>query len=205
VHIEFDHNRSWRPREQVVAIAQMVVVRDGDRLLVRSLDGRHAFPAIAFFGPQLRGFCLRKFSPFARRTHLPRILIDRLVIAREQWLMVPHEVDFAHLPGAFERFAAAGRWAQRHGLPRRLFARSSRGEKPLYVDLHSPPLVDLLAKRVRDLDGEQQPWLALSEMLPDPDGCWLRDRDGRRLSSEIRLTAVDTRPWREAAIPWPAS
>jgi hypothetical protein len=205
VHIEFDHNRSWRPREQVVAIAQMVVVRDGDRLLVRSLDGRHAFPAIAFFGPQLRGFCLRKFSPFARRAHLPRILIDRLVIAREQWLMVPHEVNFAHLSGAFERFAAAGRWAQQHGLPRRLFARSSRGEKPLYVDLHSPPLVDLLAKRVRDLDGEQQPWLALSEMLPDPDGCWLRDRDGRRLSSEIRLTAVDTRPWREAAIPWPAS
>jgi hypothetical protein len=205
VHIEFDHNRSWRPREQVVAMAQMAAVRDGDRLLVRSLDGRIEFPAIAFFGPQLRGFCLRKFAPFARRAHQPRVLIDRLVIAREQWSMTPPEMPFAQLSDAFARFDAARRWARQHGLPRHFFARSSLGEKPLYVDLHSPPLVDLLAKRVRDLRDESEPWLTISEMLPGPDGCWLHDRDGRRLTSEIRLTAVDTRPWREQAIPWPAS
>jgi hypothetical protein len=127
----------------------------------------------------------RKFAPFARRAHQPRVLIDRLVIAREQWSMTPPEMPFAQLSDAF--------------------ARSSLGEKPLYVDLHSPPLVDLLAKRVRDLRDESEPWLTISEMLPGPDGCWLHDRDGRRLTSEIRLTAVDTRPWREQAIPWPAS
>ncbi|GFJ87489.1 hypothetical protein [Phytohabitans rumicis] len=62
--------------------------------------------------------------------------------------------------------------------------------KPLYLDLDSPILVGLFATTVRRPGGAAVR-ATISEMLPAPDQLWLRDAEGRRYTSELRLAAVE--------------
>jgi hypothetical protein len=61
--------------------------------------------------------------------------------------------------------------------------------KPLFVDLESPTLVELLCKFARN-----SPSLVFTEMLPTPEQLWLSGPDGRKAVAELRLLAVDPRP-----------
>jgi hypothetical protein len=123
----------------------------------------------------------------------PRVAIDRLVVARESWTFVPSELTFASEATAPERFLAARRWAIAAGLPRFVFAKSAVELKPFYLDLESPPLVELFSKVVRKskehVAGETP--VGLSEMLPGPEELWLEDASGDRYTCELRCFAVD--------------
>ena len=97
------------------------------------------------------------------------------------------------------RFAGLRRWAAAAGLPRLGFVRVETAErsKPFFVDLASP----LSARVLRRALGRADPGTVIrwTEMLPEPDGLWLADAEGRRYTSELRLVAVDDRAARTAA------
>jgi hypothetical protein len=181
-------NTSGVSPEQAVPMGSLLVERAAGRLIVRTRDDRLRFDIIEVFGEIFSGRLMNTFRLLRRRPHAPRIVIDRLVVARESWRRPCQELTFASEGTPERRFLEARRWARRLGLPRLLFARVGAEPKPVFVDLESPAYVEMLAKSVRGaIDGE----LSLSEMLPEPGQCWLTDPDGRRYTSEFRVVAVD--------------
>jgi len=188
--VEMDATRSWRPREQVIAQSQLVLVEENDALTVRTRDGVHVFDVVEFFDQRLSNAVAAEFGVLPEAPHQPRVVVDELVIARETWRFPSQDLEWAGTP-APELFARARRWARQHGLPRFVFVKSSAEIKPCYVDLDSPTYVALLAKLCR---GEAQ--LTVSEMLPAPAESWLPDAAGNRYTCELRWVALDAEPWR---------
>jgi Lantibiotic dehydratase, N terminus len=191
--VEHSAARGWRPRDRVLAAADLVVERagsEGGPLRVRTRDRRIAFDAIAFLEHHLIAECHQHFSPVGGGAHTPRIVVDRVVVARERWAPAPSEVEFARVDDAALRFARAREFAARLGLPRFVFLRTAEEIKPTYVDFDSPLYVDLAAKAIRAASA-----LTISEMLPGFDQLWLPDAEGRRYTSELRLVAVDPQSW----------
>lgn len=195
VHIEFDDTPSWRPREQVIPIAELVVDEDARGLRLRTRDGGRSFPAISFFGPQLRGFSARHFRLLGAYPHTPRIAIDDLVVARESWRFAARDLAFALGRDPAERFGAAWAFRAAHAFPRWLFFRTNLERKPVHVDFASPPLVELMAKLIRAAAASEEGWVSFVEMLPSPEQLWLTDANGERYTSELRLVALDARTW----------
>ena len=197
LHLGCNDAPSWRPDGQILAGAQLVIERAADGLRVRTRDGQRCFHIMNLFEHHLRSWSATNFHPVADAVHTPRITVDRLVIARESWRMPCGEPDFARKKDRTEQFVAARRWARTHGMPQWVFAHLPRERKPVYVDLHSPPSVDLLAKFLRAAAaGDGEPHLRVCEMLPTPRQAWLTDAESRRYLSELRIAAVDPQTWR---------
>jgi lantibiotic biosynthesis dehydratase-like protein len=112
-----------------------------------------------------------------------RMTLGRTVIRRAHWTAPARE-----LAAADDDLAG---WARRHGLPRRVFARSPLERKPMLVDLESPALRRVL-RRWSAATAERAPHarMELTEMLPGPHDCWLQDDTGRH-TSELRIVGVD--------------
>jgi hypothetical protein len=129
---------------------------------------------------------------FGTEPHTPRITIDRFVLQRESWRFAVDEVSADGATEA-ERFAAIRRWATEHGLPRLVFYTAPVEDKPLFLDLHSPILIEIFAKVVRRTQREAgaDARIAVTEMLPDIEKSWLVDSIGERYTSELRLVMVD--------------
>ena len=188
---EVDDTPGWRPRAQVVASGELVVVREGADLVVRTRDRQRRWDILAFFDfPISISQVTRRPSILPWAPHTPRVTIDGLVVCRESWCLPAEEVGFARAASPLNRFLEARRWVRREGLPRFVFARVSSELKPYYVDFESPIYVENLARAVR-----LSTTVALTEMLPTPDQCWLRDAAGRRYTGEFRLVAIDPVPW----------
>jgi hypothetical protein len=188
---------SNRPADRVLRVADLVVEEERPgALIVRTLDGRERFDLIAFVEHHLIAESHGRFRIFQHEPHRPRVTIDRLVISREQWSMTPDGIPFAGETDRYARFAGARRWAQEHGIPERVFYKVLEEPKPCYLDLASPILVDIFCKIVR-----KATQIEISEMLPEPDACWLRDREGRRYTSELRIAAVDPVSYQPAVDP----
>jgi hypothetical protein len=181
---------SWRPRDHVLAAADLVVEEMGEQLVVRSRDGRHAFDIIAFLEQHLIAESHSEFSLLAACEHSPRVTVDGVVLARERWSLSPADAAFARAADAGERFFRARAWARRHGLPSAAFIKVPEEPKPTYVNFDSPILVELAAHFIRGASA-----VAVSEMLPATDELWLEDADGARYTSELRLCAVDPVAW----------
>jgi hypothetical protein len=193
VHLEIGATRSWRSRDQVVAIADLVVERVDGRLTATTIDRRHRFDILSFFDQDLTFAAAGGFGLISGGTHTPRITIDRMVVVREGWRFAREELPFASAPTPADRLIGAQRWRAAHGLPRFLFARVQSEPKPLYIDLASSIYVDILAKLVRGA-----PTLRVTEMLPTHDQNWLSDDAGRRYASELRFAVLDPESWRPA-------
>ncbi|MEM7584611.1 MAG: lantibiotic dehydratase [Acidobacteriota bacterium] len=171
--------------------AGVVVERREHGLVARTRDGRLEFPALDLFGIDLNLVCSAMIGDvLPERQHSPRVTIDRVVISRERWRFPVSELDFARSSRPEERFLSVRRWARDHGLPRTSFFRVSSERKPCYLDCDSPHYVDLFAKMVRGADAENDA-VSLSEMLPRGDQIWLRDAEGNRYTSELRMVAID--------------
>jgi hypothetical protein len=126
--------------------------------------------------------------------HQPRVTIDDLVVAREQWHVPVAEMTFASRGGDLDRYVECQRWARDRGIPPLVFAKMPSEQKPTYVDLSSPLFVDVLARfdrRQHSLDPTAT--VTITEMLPAPTGAWLPGPDGERYTCELRLVAVDSR------------
>jgi hypothetical protein len=132
------------------------------------------------------------FHMLAPRGHCPRIMIDRVVVARESWSFADaREIAFASEKTESQRFLEARRWVRHNGFPRHVFVKVPIEPKPFYVDFDSPVYVNILAKIIRRGAQSGRVSVTITEMLPPPDHAWLFDAEGNRYVSEIRMVAVD--------------
>jgi hypothetical protein len=174
-----------------ITAGSLVVERAGDSLVARSRGGHFAADIIELFGVPLYLVCVDAFRDLLPAAdHGPRVRIGDLVVRRESWRFAPAALGFARQHEPFDRFRRCQAWRQAHQLPRWLFARFPAEEKPIFIDLDSPLLVDLMSKHVRCAD-PAGPLISFSEMLPDLSQLWLRDGDGAGYTSELRLVVVD--------------
>jgi hypothetical protein len=191
--VETGFDRAAAPPDRVLSMGDFDVVLEGDEVVVRSRDGRSRIDIIEFVSDALGQSVQSVFRLLPRSTHTPRITIDRLIVARETWVLRASELEFASLEREIERFDGTRAWAERHGVPRFFFAKAGIEVKPVFVDLDSPVFVDLFAKIVRraarHVSGEST--LVITEMVPRLDQLWLSDAAGHRYTSEMRTVAVD--------------
>jgi len=105
-------------------------------------------------------------------THLPRLALGRVVMARACWRM---RCDDFPVPGRGEAedvfLIRLARWLRENGVPREFFARvidvrraAGKDRKPLYVDVTNLPLLHDLLRNLRD----ERQLLVLEEVLPVP-------------------------------------
>ncbi|HLU66406.1 MAG TPA: lantibiotic dehydratase, partial [Kofleriaceae bacterium] len=177
---------------RALAVGELCAAEEDGRLVVRTRDGRARLQAAEYLSYYLSAESMSQFKLLPDATHLPRVEIDGLVIARERWTFEADQLTLFRRPAPrLERFVEARRWARTHDLPRRVFVTIPEEIKPMYVDLESPVYVELFSRLIRNASR-----LTVTEMLPGPDECWLVDASGARYTSELRVAAVDPEPWR---------
>ncbi|HEX7291629.1 MAG TPA: hypothetical protein VF250_10940 [Conexibacter sp.] len=127
---------------------------------------------------------MRAFELLPEAEHSPRAQIGNTVLRRESW-----SIPAAEVPQRAEDVPA---FARDRGMPRRVFAKSPLERKPMYLDAESPVLARILCRHARQAAAaDAGARMRFSEMLPTPEQCWLRDPDGERYVSELRMVAVD--------------
>ncbi|MDB4961938.1 MAG: hypothetical protein JWP01_1937 [Myxococcales bacterium] len=192
--LELGTTRSWRPRERVLGVGELVVEAANDALVIRTRDGSRTLSLERLLDSYLTAEASLHFKVTPRSAHTPRITADGLVLSRETWRFESSQLGFAQVEGAVERMLAVRRWARSLGLPRFSFYSLPEETKPCYLDLDSPHFVELFTHMVR-----KATTLTVSEMLPALDELWLTDQDDHRYTSELRFVAVDPVPWPEPA------
>jgi hypothetical protein len=184
--VEMGPTPSRRGHERRLSTSSLCVWLEGERLRVGKRDGGESFDILVLFQSYIRAAAVSEFSLLAKNGHVPRIQIDNLVISRAMWSVDPKAISFATIARGPEQFLAARAWARELRMPDRVFVKTAEEAKPVYVDLASPISVETVAKLLRKASKA-----TFSEMLPTPEQCWLKDREGNRYTSELRLIAVD--------------
>ena len=165
--------RTWLPHELSI---------DGYDVVDRSGDLRIPLADALFLPIFVSG--VRVFELLAEAEHSPRQQIGNTVLRRESW-----NIPAADVPQRAEDVPA---FAHDRGMPRRVFTKSPLERKPMYLDTESPALGRILCRHARQAAAEDPgARIRFSEMLPTPEQCWLRDPDGERYVSELRIVAVD--------------
>ncbi|MGP3957873.1 hypothetical protein ACTWPT_17865 [Nonomuraea sp. 3N208] len=109
----------------------------------------------------------------------PRLTWGNVVISRRRWRLGRIAFDaLGRAGGDRDLLLAMARLRDLHHLPRTFFAAADRS--PVYVDTRAPALIGELAR----LAGTAER-LTLTETLPGPEECWLRD-GGRRFAARLR-------------------
>ncbi len=186
--VELGHAPSPLPREQVYAASELVVEQHAGALVIRSRKDGRRFDLLASLGQYLSFLGNSEFSFFAERPRTPRVTIDRLVIQREKWCLD----EWPELPkDAFDGLEKLNAWRSSLGIPRRAFLKVPQENKPICVDFGSPTSVDMLCRLLKKAKSA-----VFSEMLPTPEQVWLPDAQGGKYTSELRIAAIDPKPWR---------
>ncbi len=175
---------SDRPADQVLRAADFDVVESEARLLAVGKSLR--FDLLQVFERRVKLHAATAFTLHDGAQVSPRRWIGPLVVNRAQWRISSVPVDVRQ-------------WRELLGIPERVFVRVPGEVKPIYADLSSPVSTDMLARFARGA-----PHITISEMLPGPDGLWLRDAAGRTYTSELRMIAVDPKAFDSAKV-WPAA
>ncbi|MFI6096376.1 lantibiotic dehydratase [Lentzea sp. NPDC051213] len=87
-------------------------------------------------------------------------------------------------PEPHVRFLQLRRMARESG-GRFVFCRSANERKPYLIDLASPLAADLIGHVARGVD-----LLGVERMAPEPERLWLKDEQGRRYTSELRMQVI---------------
>jgi hypothetical protein len=183
-------------------IADFEVVHTSAGLRIKDVTTSESWSFPVFFDALLSRATFQ-VDPFDQPDdiHSPRILIDDVVVAREKWRLSGDAIGIvdrrrADAGDPARHFLAARRWARENDVPRYVFAKSAREAKPIFLDLQSQKYVELLCHLLKQAAGGDAPHhVTISEMLPAPERCWLRDGAGHRYTSELRLLAVDPVPY----------
>ncbi|HEX4811222.1 MAG TPA: lantibiotic dehydratase [Nonomuraea sp.] len=118
----------------------------------------------------------------------PRLTWGNVVISRRRWQLGRAALEaLGRTGGDRDLLLAMARLRAAHDLPPTFFA-AGPGRRPLYVDTRAPALITELARLAGTADR-----VTLTETLPGPDECWLRD-GGRRFAAQLRC--VYLRPGR---------
>jgi hypothetical protein len=191
--LALSHDACGFPRSQVLLAGELVIEDSGGELVVRTRDGRLCLDSIEVVREALSAAMVNCFKMLPPDSHTPRVTIDRLVICRESWRFDAEQAQFAYIENEADRFVAARRWAQDHGMPRFVFVRVPVESKPFYVDFTSPILVNFFAKTLRQTlrQSPENQLITVTEMLANFDQIWLPDAAGQRYTGEFRIVAVD--------------
>ncbi len=194
--LAFSYDACLTASSRILPLGSLVIEELRGGLVTRTRDGSRSFDLLELFGGILSVLTADIFALLPRLRHRPRVTIDRLVAARESWSFNTDELSWAKATTEPERFFQAQRWVREWSLPARLFVKLKGERKPMFVDLESPVLVELLARAVRRLAGSsiihsEEKNVEVTEMLPDGEECWLTDRAGHRYTSELRLVTLD--------------
>jgi hypothetical protein len=164
--------RTWLPHELSV---------DGTDLVDK--HGELRLPLLDVFWLPIFVSGARSFELLPAAEHAPRVTIGKTVLRREGWT-----APAAAVPKRAEDVA---RFALERGMPRRLFTKSPLERKPMYLDTESPILAGILCRQARKAAASaEHAHIRFTEMLPTPEQCWVRDADGERYVSELRLVAI---------------
>jgi Lantibiotic dehydratase, N terminus len=183
-------------------IADFDICHDETGLRVKDVTTDRLWSVPVFFDAMLSRATFH-IDPFDRSdaVHSPRIVVGDLVVARERWRMTAAAFGITERRRAnpednSNRFLAVRKWVCENGVPRYVFAKSLKEPKPVFLDLESQKCVELLVHLLKQAAaGDSAGLVTISEMLPEPDRCWLRDAAGNGYTSEIRLLAVDPIPY----------
>jgi len=184
------------------SIADFDVYQGKNGLRVKDVATRQSWPLPAFFDVMLSRATFQ-IDPFDRPdlVRSPRIVVGDVVVARERWRLTADALGIVSRrradPGDDPRsFLALRQWARANGVPRYVYAKSAKEPKPIFLDLESQKCAELLAHLLKQAAGGNSPGpVTISEMLPEPERCWLQDASGDRFTSEVRLLAVDPIPY----------
>jgi hypothetical protein len=118
-------------------------------------------------------------------THTPRLQIGGVVVQRERWRLRKADLfgAAAHTGDGVDLLLAYRSCVRRFTLPRYVFARVPGDRKPMFVDAASWFSLQALYHLIPD-DRD----VVLTEMVPGPEGLWLRGEGGRHCA-ELRMTA----------------
>ena len=172
--------RTWLPEE--LSIEGMDLV---DR------KGELRIPLIDVFWLPIFVSGVRLLTLLPEADHALRTTIGRTVFRREGWRIPPSDVP--------ERAEDVARFAYERGMPRRVFTKSPLERKPMYLDVESRVLSRIVCRQARQAAARPsvEP-LIFTEMLPEPEDCWLADANGGRYVAELRIVAEDRSPRRHA-------
>jgi hypothetical protein len=184
------------PPERVIPLGGLVVTAVDGTLQMQTRDGRLVFEIAEGLSNTLTYLSSafdKAFGLTEDDSYSPRVIVDKLILARESWRFDPLAMEFAQAKSDRDCFLAASRWREGHGIPRFAFVRVPIERKPFFVDFHSPIYLNILAKMVQRTIEANKPdaRIAISEMLPRPDQVWLTDAAGHRYTSELRFVALD--------------
>jgi hypothetical protein len=167
-----------------------VVTRGPDGEPVAAAPDGRRWPLLEMFSALLAMHAADGFKVVDNAPHTPRITIGKLVVARQTWRTTIDATGLVQVTGERARYLAVRRWRRELGLPDRVFVKVDAELKPFYVDLTSPIHAEMLCMMLRGTNNSSGA-VTVTEVLPDIGQHWLRDADGRRYSSELRLQAVD--------------
>lgn len=186
------HQTVAASRPRLFQAADVLLAKRDGALVVVLPDGER-FDILDVFSEMLVDAVLNRFRIVPKRSHIPRISFDRLVVVRETWRFDIGALSFAALPDEARRFVQARAWRRGAGVPERVFVSFEDGEKPLFVDFSSPVSISVFARAIRQrtAPGEEGKAVSVSEMLPTLDQLWLSDVAGNRYAAEFRLAAFD--------------
>jgi len=168
----------WTACSRVVSVSELLV--DGDTITDRERSFRA--PVHMLFWVPMFVATVVSYEPFPSDEPMERITVGRTVFRRESSRMSVG--DCPTDPPALSD------WARDHGMPRRVFVRMPDEPKPTYLDMESTVLARIFCRQVRRRAETPEQIVAISEMLPLPEDCWL-ELDGERYTSELRIAAVD--------------
>lgn len=171
-----------KPEDLRVSItADTVTLRDPDGRTVTAYVPLSDFvkyaPIAALSHPQVLHPTFRAATGGA----LPEVVLGAVTLQRARW-RVPTQTLAAAEPHT--RFLGLRRLARDTNV-RFLFGRSAHERKPYLIDLASPLAADLVNHITRGCDE-----IDVERMAPGPEGLWLRDAEGRRYTSELRMQVV---------------
>ncbi|MGW6494768.1 hypothetical protein [Nonomuraea angiospora] len=186
-----------------IGLDELYVHSDGHRAVLRAKgvdgplllhNGEHDDTALhtALALPRVRRPDLRHLS------RVPRLTWDNVVISRRTWRVGRASFDaLGQAVGDRELLVAMARLRETHDLPVTFFAASPRERRPIHVDTRSPALVEGLGRLAATAER-----LTLTETLPGPEECWLRD-GGLRFAAELRCVYLRPAGGRPAPQPKP--
>jgi hypothetical protein len=167
-----------RQGSRVVSVADLLV----DGATITDREGSLRAPLHSLFWLPMFVATVFGYEPFPGVEHMERITVGRTVYRRESW-----RISVGDCPT--DPAAVAG-WARDHGMPRRVFVSMPDERKPTYLDVESTVLARIFCRQIRRRADSAEQLVAVSEMLPRPEDCWL-ELDGEGYTSELRIAAVD--------------
>jgi Lantibiotic dehydratase, N terminus len=199
IYLGFARATGVEPRRTVPIGTIPVMATPGG--LVGTLPDGTRRPLVEFFANFLSVAVVNLLRSALSGSHTPRVVIDRLVVFREQWRLSAG--DLASLLAAkteADQYLAARRLKAELGLPEQCFVKIATERKPVFVDLTGPLYIASLCTMLRAArdEGGDDAEVTVSEMLPRVDQTWLRDREGNRYFGELRVQLTDDKVARTA-------